>query len=242
MIIDLIVLAVVVISALIAFLRGFIREVLTIFGTVGGLVAAYFFGPVLSPYIQGWLGVTEGEEPGRLLGLIPYTLLGDALAYGSIFIIVVVVLSFVSHFLAESVKTLGLGAVDRSMGVVFGVLRAAALLGLLYMPVYLFVEKTERDVWFKGSRTYFYLEATAGFIAEFLPENAAEKTEEKAQAIEGKAGEAQKLHEKLQQIDLLQKDKPEEKSGEQDKAKGYTDEFRRKMDKLFEDAGDGLNE
>ena len=65
MIVDILVLAVLLISALIAFLRGFIREVLTITGVVGGLAAAYFGGPLLAPLMRGWLGVQEGVEPNK---------------------------------------------------------------------------------------------------------------------------------------------------------------------------------
>ena len=63
MIIDIIVGAVVIVSAIISFLRGFIREVLTIAGVVGGLAAAYFMGPMLTPTFKDWFGVDpEAEE------------------------------------------------------------------------------------------------------------------------------------------------------------------------------------
>ena len=44
---DVVIIAILLISVLIAVLRGFIREVLTIFGVIGGVAAAYFLGPLL---------------------------------------------------------------------------------------------------------------------------------------------------------------------------------------------------
>ena len=236
MIIDLIVSAVILVSAIIAFLRGFIRETLTILGTIGGLVAAYFGGPLLSPIVQGWLGVKEGEEdPARLFDLIPYTVIGDALAYGGIFIVVVILLSVLSHFLAESAKSLGLGAVDRTFGVAFGIVRGVVLLGLLYMPVHLFVSKEEREVWFKGTHSFFYLEITAGYLSHFLPEDTEEEIKEKAEELGNDANQAKGLQDKLKDIDLLQKDKQDDTPPFEEK-KGYTPEFREKMDELFQEA------
>jgi hypothetical protein len=113
MIIDILVLLVLALSALIAFLRGFIREVLTIFGVLGGMVAAYYAGPMLLPLMEGWLGVDPAaEDPQKLFDIIPYTYVAAFLAYGSIFVIVVVILSIISHMIAEAVKSVGLGAVD----------------------------------------------------------------------------------------------------------------------------------
>jgi len=123
MVIDIIVLVILLISAGIAFMRGFIREVLTIAGVIGGLAAAYFGAPILKPHMRGWFGVEEGVVPERLFGILPYDVLADALSYGLIFIIVVTVLSFVSHSLAEWARRTGLGAIDRSLGFLFGLIR-----------------------------------------------------------------------------------------------------------------------
>ena len=75
MVFDVIVLIVLLVSALIAFLRGAIREMLTILGVVGGMAAAWYAGPLLIPHMEGWLGVQEGVEPEKLLGVLPYDIL-----------------------------------------------------------------------------------------------------------------------------------------------------------------------
>lgn len=234
MVIDIVVIAVLLLSGLIAFLRGFIREVLTILGVVGGLAAAYLGGPVFSPFIKNMLGVVEGEEPKRLLGLIPYPILADILSYGLIFLVVVIVLSIVSHVLAETVRSVGLGSVDRTLGFIFGLVRGALLLGVLYLPVYLSMDAETKEEWFAGSKTHVQLEAVSAVLAGYLPQSAVEQIKETTQ----QAGEGSEVKEKLQQIDLLKGEDPKklEETAPKEGAPGYDDEFRQKMNELFKDA------
>jgi len=235
MLVDGIVLVVLLISASIAFVRGFIREVLTILGVVGGLVAAYFGGPMLQSIISGFMGVSEGAEPQRLLGIIPYTLLADAIAYGSVFIIVVVALSVLSHFLAEAAKNIGLGAVDRTLGVLFGLMRGVLLLGLLFMPVHLFVDQETRDKWMGDSQTRFYLEETAGVMLRLLPKETVDNLEEKAEEAAEKGEKARSQIDVLRAAEEGKDIKVEElKAPEKEKGSGYGDDFRQEMDSLFE--------
>ncbi len=233
MIIDIIVIVVLLISAIIAFLRGFIRETLTILGGLGGLIAARMFGSALAPIIQGWLGVVDGETPEKIMGVLPADMLGTGLAYGGIFIIVVIVLSIVSHLIAESVRLMGLGAIDRTFGVIFGLARGILVLGLLYLPVYLMVEEEQKAEWFGSSKTHFYLESTSGFLAGFIPETASDD-------IEGVIEEgALSTREKLEMIDVLKKIKIGNglnlDSALGDAKSGYSENFREEMDRLFEE-------
>lgn len=245
MIIDILVLIVLALSALIAFLRGFIREVLTIVGVLGGLIAAYHGGPVLLPLMEGWLGVDpNAEEPQRLFDIIPYTYVAQFLAYGSVFVIVVVILSIISHMIAEAVKSIGLGAVDRSFGVVFGLLRGILLLGILYLPVHLTIDDKTVDEWFDGSRTHVYIKATAEAISQYLPEEAKESLEKQ---IEDGAAEAEEggnaVRGTLERLDLLNgQNKDNETDGTQQELpqeKGYQENQRNEMDKLFENLNKG---
>jgi len=252
MIIDIIVLVILLISAGIAFMRGFIREVLTIAGVVGGLAAAYFGGPMLKLYMRGWFGVEEGIEPERLFGVLPYDILADALSYGLIFIVVVTVLSFVSHSLAEWARRTGLGAVDRSMGFLFGLVRGLLLLGILYLPVYLFIDKDVKEGWFKNTKSQFYLEKISAGMASYLPE----ETQQQAEAALAEAEKAANARDKLKQIDLLHDGS--DASGQDDidvdlpnaspepaiknSIEGYDDSFRDDMDQLIEETSRKVNE
>lgn len=232
MIIDIIVLVVLFISSVIAFLRGFIREVLTIAGVIGGLAAAYFIGPSFAPIMRGWFGVEAGVAPEKLFGVLPYNILADGLAYALIFIIVVGILSVVSHMMAETARNLGLGAIDRTLGVIFGLVRGLLLLAILYLPVHLMLDKQTTDDFFGQSRTHVYIEKTSVWLSGFLPSDA-----EREEIVDDVVKETKKktsgTREKLESLDLLQKE-IKKIDGKIDES-GYGDNIRNEMDKLFEE-------
>jgi len=250
MIVDSLVLVVLLISALTAFFRGFIREVLTIGAALGGSAAAYAFGPYLKPFMRGWLGVTHGNPgevvaavqegtegaaeavPAKLFGVLPYDIVADGMSYGAVFITVLIVLSIISHFIAEGVRHLGLGAVDRTLGFMFGVGRGVILLGILYLPVHFFVDQDSKDAWFAGSKTQFYLAHVSGTIAGYMPANTVD-------SVKGSVGQISSTREQLQNIDLLKRNlteiqKQDPVNGAPAK-EGYTEDFRENMDQLFKD-------
>lgn len=241
MIVDILVLAALLISALIAFFRGFIREILTIGGVVGGALAAYVGGPMLNPLMSGWIGVPEvvpeGEAMPMLFDVLPYNIVADVLSYGAIFIVVVIVLSVLSHFMAEGARSLGLGPIDRTLGFIFGVARAVLLLGILYLPVHFFIDQDTKDAWFKNSKTHFYVETVSKTIAHYIPNS----TVEDVQGNIDKAEELDQTRKKLQEINLLKGNEAPAPGGlttptpETTKdSHGYDQEFRGQMNELIE--------
>ncbi len=231
MIIDIFVGVVAVLSAIISFFRGFIREVLTIAGVAGGIFAAIAFGPALAPTLRGWLGAgEEAEEPAKLFDLIPMSLIADIAAYGAVFIVVVIVISVISHFTAGAAKAVGLGPIDRTLGVIFGVVRALILLALLYLPFHLLMEQPTKDEYFGDSRSFFIIEKTSAFIASFLPDS--EEVEETAQ---------DKIRDKLKEQDLLKSDEDDKPRKEllELKSEGYQEKQRDSLDALIEGSSNG---
>ncbi len=168
---DIIVVALLIISAAIAFFRGLIKEVLTILGIVGGVAMAFFFGDNVVPLMEGWLGIVEGEDPQSLFDIIPYDILAKILAYGSVLISFSIVLSIISHFLSHTASSAGLGSIDRTLGLIFGILRGVLLIGVLYLPIYLIASDEKRKDFFEGSHMVFYLEATSGWLSQFLSQD-----------------------------------------------------------------------
>lgn len=233
MIADIVVGAVVLVSALISFLRGFIREVLTILGVVGGLIAALLLGPKFIPIVDGWYGIEpEMEDIPKLFDVIPMDWVSLATAYGIIFLAVVALISIASHFLAAGAKAAGLGPVDRTLGVVFGIARAVLLLGLLYLPFHNMMSKETKEELFADSKTHIYIEKTseviARSVADFLPggDNSMKQTVQDS------------LKKNLIEQDIL---KGRDKGGQSDAAtqepEGYKDNQREDMKELFQEPG-----
>ncbi len=193
---DLGVVLILLISAGVSFFRGFIREVLTIVGVIGGALAALMFGKHLIPTTRGWFGIVEGTDPGKFMDMIPKEIAADFSAYALIFITVFIVLQLASHFFSMVIAAIGLGPVDRTLGVIFGLARGLLFVGIMYMLVLFFgimdmkapgeQEKTYREKYFSSSKTLFYVEGTANWLRGFLPnspEEAKESTSDKLKAI-----------------------------------------------------------
>jgi membrane protein required for colicin V production len=232
MIIDIVVGLVVLSSALISFMRGFIREVLTIAGVVGGILAAVFLGPPMAPIVRDWFGAGEGENPEKLFDIIPMEIVADAVTYGVIFIAVVIVLSVLSHVVSGAAKAVGLGPVDRTLGVVFGVARALVLLGLVYLPFHLLMNENRKTDFFSDSKTHFFIEKISAVMADYLPESDDVKKDIKEEAADG-------FKQKLENSDILGGKKKDSKPAPVETKldeEGYKEEQRERLDDLFNDA------
>jgi membrane protein required for colicin V production len=119
--VDIIVISVVAISTIIAFLRGFVREILTIGSWLGaGLVTLYAF-PVLQPKFEQWISSKLAADIVGGIGL---------------FLISLIIFSIISHMIARFVRGSALTAVDRSLGLLFGLVRGAILVSLAYMLLF----------------------------------------------------------------------------------------------------------
>lgn len=237
MIVDAIVALIMLASTAIAFFRGFIRESLTIMGVAGGLAAAFLLGPVLKPVVSSWL--TGKESGGKIFDIIPADLMINIVSYGAVFIIVVIGLSIISHIISAWAKTAGLGAVDRSLGVVFGLARGVLILGLLYTPVYYLVEPETRSEYMEGARSQFYLEKTASFILAMFPsedvqEDINQATKNAAKVMSTTA------RDKLKNLEILPAD--EVRKNTQELLKQHKDEILNKsMSTLNAVKGEGEN-
>lgn len=100
-------------SACVGIIRGITKEILSLLSWIGAVAMAY----ILFPLTQH-LARTQISNP----------MLADGVTMFAIFIIFLVVLTLVSHFLTSRVRASALSGVDRSLGVLYGLLRGCALL------------------------------------------------------------------------------------------------------------------
>lgn len=122
--VDISVLAVIAISAMLAFMRGLVREVTGIGAWVGAAIVAVWGGPALMPRMRGWTGNASFSDP---------------LAYGVVFLGALILLSIVASMIGALVRGSVLGSIDRTLGVVFGIARGAALVVVAYIGAGLLV-------------------------------------------------------------------------------------------------------
>jgi membrane protein required for colicin V production len=116
--VDLVVLAVLAVSALLAFMRGLVREVLGLAAWVGAIFAAVWVLPRARPHAR------------ELFGTSPWV---DPVTFGVVFVISLIILMLISRWISALVRASPVGGLDRTLGLVFGLVRGAALVILAYI-------------------------------------------------------------------------------------------------------------
>ena len=203
MIFDLVVLGVIIISCGLAFFRGFIREVLTIIGLAAGAAAAIAFAPKITPWFAHLLHAHKGPGDHVYFGLLPASTLAAVLGYIVIFLLISVLFGIVSHLLSGAARKVGLGPLNRSFGVLFGILRALILIGLFYLPIYKNTTAAQRDKWswLQGSHTRGYVEALDGWMEGLIPASLLDKAQSRLK--EATDGGSNAARNKLDELQLL---------------------------------------
>ena len=158
------VLFVLVISALLAYSRGFVREVMSILGWVVAAVVAFIFAPDVQPFISEIPILTDIIGSNCELGIIA--------AFGVVFVGALVVVSIFTPLISGAVQNSALGPVDQGLGFLFGLARGV-LLVIVGLIVYdRLIAGAEGMPQVTESRTVAVLAQTQADIAAALPENA----------------------------------------------------------------------
>jgi membrane protein required for colicin V production len=116
--VDLAIAAVIVFSGLLAFMRGFVREVLGIGAWLGAIVFAWWATPFVRDRFHGWIGNPD---------------IADPVAAGAMFLVGLLFLSIVAGMIGSVVRGSVLSGIDRTFGVVFGLARGTALVVFAYI-------------------------------------------------------------------------------------------------------------
>jgi membrane protein required for colicin V production len=127
--VDGIVLALIALSAILAFARGLVRESLSIIGWIVAGLAGFYFAPMLEPLMR------EVPFLRDLLGT--NCELGVLAGFAVAFAVALILISFVTPLLAGAVQNSALGPVDQGLGFLFGIAR-----GVLLVVIGLIVYRT----------------------------------------------------------------------------------------------------
>ena len=156
---DIGVIAIIGLSAVFAFARGFVREALSIVAWVGaGFITLY-----------GFTYVYAIVDP-----MVHNPLLSHLIAVGGTFLGSLIVLTIITGIVARSVRAGSLSSIDRTLGFIFGLARGAFILCLAYLLLD-FVQPTERPAWIKEAKSAPYLQQGADMLRNVLPEKWREK-------------------------------------------------------------------
>ncbi|MGM0422240.1 MAG: CvpA family protein [Pseudomonadota bacterium] len=233
MILDIIIVIVLMISAAIAFFRGLIKETLTILGVGGAAGGAFLFGGKVVELFQGWMAPDDPDY--EYFGLIPPNILALVLAYVAVFIVIFVALTILSHFISKSAQAMGLGPIDRSLGIFFGIARGILLLGILYLPFILVMPKEDFPDFVKESRLMPVIDTVVEWTIE---------TANIEGPLEDITPDEENIKESIDAIDKVRdgyiSPEGEEKTQPENEKSGYEEKERRAFEDLIEN--EALNE
>jgi membrane protein required for colicin V production len=159
-ILDLVVIGVVLISALLAAVRGFTREVLAIASWVAAAAVAWLFHPQLVPFIKQYIPASSAQDTIALVASIAALFLGTL-------IVVSLITARISDFVLDS----RIGALDRTLGFVFGAARGLLLAVIGYLFFTALVGSEKMPVWAKDAKAKPMLEETGRSLIAMLPQD-----------------------------------------------------------------------
>jgi membrane protein required for colicin V production len=152
--------AVIGLSVLVAFLRGFVRETLTIITWLGAGVTAYF----AFPYARELARRTIETE-----------WFADAAALCVVFIVPLIALKVAAALVADHIPGGALGTVDRVAGLAFGAARGAVVVCTAYLGLVVLIAPEEQPEWVKDALILPYVKEGAALLTRLLPADFADR-------------------------------------------------------------------
>lgn len=162
-IIDAVVAVVIILSAILAWSRGFVRESLAILGWVAAAVLAFVFAATARPMIAQ-LPVLE-----RFLG--DSCELATIAGFAVVFALALVVFSIVTPLFSSVVQRSALGGIDQGMGFLFGAARGILIVAIAFI-VYDRVMTSSQIAMVDNSRSAQVFERLRGEMNEQIPDDA----------------------------------------------------------------------
>ncbi|MFC0217502.1 membrane protein required for colicin V production [Pseudochelatococcus lubricantis] len=151
---DLIVIGVVLISSLLASVRGFTREVLAIVSWIAAAIAALYLHPFVLPHLEPYI-----SNPT----------VAQVAAIAAVFIVTLVLVSFVTVQISDLILDSRIGAVDRSLGFVFGAARGILICAIAFLFFNWLVKPEAQPEWARDAKSRPLLQSTGDGLLALLP-------------------------------------------------------------------------
>jgi len=153
---DGILLVIMLISAVLAMIRGFVREVLSIASWIAAAVAAYLFYGQLQPLAEQYISNK-------------FVAIGVSAA--AVFIVTLMIVSYITMRISDFVLDSRIGALDRTLGFVFGAVRGLLLVVVAMLFFNWFVPPEQQPNWVAGAKSRPILVSVGERLVAILPED-----------------------------------------------------------------------
>src|ERR1043165_8638045 len=158
MYLDIFLIVVMLISGLLAMVRGFMREVLSIVAWVAAAGAALYSVPRLLPYATQYLA---GWNEWVVRGIVA----------GGVFLATLIIVSIFTVRLSDKILDSRIGALDRSLGFLFGLARGLIIVVVAFLFFSWLVPDKQRPDWVNGAKSLTVLKSTGDWLMALLPDD-----------------------------------------------------------------------
>lgn len=149
---DVIILSIIGVSALISLMRGFVKEALSLLGWLASI----------------WVALHYSDRLADLMATsITTASLRFVIAFTALFVVTLLLSALINFLISQIVKKTGLSGTDRIIGVAFGVVRGAAVVGILVMLGGL--TTFPQDPWWQESMLVGHFQQMAVLAGDYFP-------------------------------------------------------------------------
>ena len=161
---DFILLGIMVISGLLALMRGFTREVLSLMAWGLAAVATYF-------------ALKQDKLIAWAMENVPYLdkdILAKIAVGAAVFIVVLIVVSIISVRISDYVVDSAAGAFDRTLGFIFGVARGFVFVAIAYLFYGWLLPFDKQEPWVRNATSLPLIKSTGEALLALMPPDIAE--------------------------------------------------------------------
>ncbi|KGM48492.1 CvpA family protein [Pseudooceanicola atlanticus] len=162
-VVDAIVAAVIILSALLAYSRGLVREALAIGGWIAAGILAFIFAPQVQPLVKEvpFIGpfISDNCELSMITG------------FAAVFAVVLLIASLFTPLFSSVIQRSALGGLDQALGFLFGVARGLLLVAIAFF-VYETIFATQHTAVVDESRSALVFGQLTGRIEQENPQEA----------------------------------------------------------------------
>lgn len=153
---DILLLVVMLVSGLLAMIRGFMREILSIGAWgIAALVTLYSFARVL-PIAQGYFTSNT---------------VATGVTIGSIFLLTLLIVSIITVRISDMILDSRVGALDRTLGFLFGLGRGLIIVVIAFLFFAWLVPDRSQPEWVRGAKSKVVLQSTGQWLMSMLPDD-----------------------------------------------------------------------
>lgn len=171
--------AIILVSGVLAYSRGLVREAMAIIGWIGATVIAFIFADQVEPLVR------QIPVLGGFIG--DSCELAIIAAFAAVFAVALVVVSIFTPLFAVVIQRSALGGVDQGLGFFFGVLRGILLVAVAFF-VYDTIFASQQFAVIDDSRAADVFAQLTGQIEQQNPEQALGWITEQYQQLVGSCG------------------------------------------------------